>query len=508
MITGCKKIQATKYKIITDRGETIVSKNHQFVTYYDDRRHKNFRSNSWRKASELSIGDKIKFLGKPWETINSWQSGWIAGMYDGEGWISIEKKFQRSSLGLAQNKGKILNCIKDILTYFEICFREHNQNEKCESILTKSVYDSMRILGICRPFRLMEKSRYIWNNRKAFAANPKTYYAEIKEIIPLGRDNVIALETTTKTFISDGFLSHNSTLHFNECSELNYNSVQLALTRLAEKNQLKKKAYYDENPPRKNHWSYLQFIKKLNPIDNVPLLDSNDYLHLLMNPKDNIENIDENYLNLLNSLPEKEKARFRDGEFTDVDDGVAYYSFDREKHVGTVKRRPGTVMIGMDFNVDPMSAVVGQFVDGVFCIIDEVFLRNSDTFKMCDHLLKRNYIGVVYPDSTGRNRKTSGQSDHDILRLSGLTIESTRNPFVTDRVNNINRLFQQNRIKIDPRCVKLINDLEKVSWKNNSLDQKTDSLLTHISDALGYWCWAIEPIEGNSDNRVNISRIG
>ena len=85
--------------------------------------------------------------------------------------------------------------------------------------------------------------------------------------------------------------------------------------------------------------------------------------------------------------------------------------------------------------------------------------------------------------------------------------EDTKNPFVTDRVNNINRLFQENRIIINPRCKKLINDLERVAWRSNSLDQTTDKLLTHISDALGYWCWAIEPIEGNTVSRLNITRI-
>jgi phage terminase large subunit len=61
-------------------------------------------------------------------------------------------------------------------------------------------------------------------------------------------------------------------------------------------------------------------------------------------------------------------------------------------------------------------------------------------------------------------------------------------------VNNINRLLRDQRIIIHPRCKKLINDLEKVVWKNDELDQKTDKMLTHISDALGYLCWGIDPL--------------
>ena len=35
-------------------------------------------------------------------------------------------------------------------------------------------------------------------------------------------------------------------------------------------------------------------------------------------------------------------------------------------------------------NVDPMTAVVGQFYNNVFHIHDEFYLNNSDTYKMVD----------------------------------------------------------------------------------------------------------------------------
>ena len=110
---------------------------------------------------------------------------------------------------------------------------------------------------------------------------------------------------------------------------------------------------------------------------------------------------------------------------------------------------------------------------------------------MCDYLKRKGYIGNVIPDSTGKNRKTSGKSDHQILRENGFNVVPTRNPFVTDRVNNLNRLFTSDKIIIDPKCKKLIGDLEKVVWKNEKLDQNTDPLLTHVSDALGYGAYKL-----------------
>jgi PBSX family phage terminase large subunit len=289
-----------------------------------------------------------------------------------------------------------------------------------------------------------------------------------------------------------------STLYFNECSQIPYKSIQVALTRLAERNNLKKKAYYDQNPPGKKHWSYWLFQKYLDPVDNVPV-DTTKYASILMNPKDNLENIDPEYITeILDNLPESQRKRFKDGEFTDDSDGAAYYAFDREKHVKQIDKafQIGQRCIGMDFNVQPMTAVIGHYINKKFYVISEAFLENSDTFKMSTHLIKNGHRGAnIYPDSTGSNRKTSGISDHQILQNDGFKIQFTRNPLVVDRVNNLNRLLREERIIIDPSCKKLINDLEKVSWKDGALDQKTDKMVTHISDALGYWCWALDPLK-------------
>lgn len=286
-----------------------------------------------------------------------------------------------------------------------------------------------------------------------------------------------------------------STIYINEASQVDYSSIQILITRLAEKNDLKKRVWFDFNPPQKTHWSYYLFIKKLDPIDDVPLSDPDNYTSLKINPHDNIENIDSDYINMLNKMPDKDKQRFLLGEFLDTSDGQVYYAFNRDTHVSTVTKQPGTVWIGMDFNVDPMTAVIFQYIDNTFYIFDEVYLNNSDTYKMSFELKAKGHAGCrIIPDSTGANRKTSGRSDFQILKENGFIIEQTRNPFVGDRVNNVNRLLQAGRIVIDPKCRKLINDLEKVSWKNNELDQSgPNKHLTHISDCLGYGCWKLDP---------------
>jgi PBSX family phage terminase large subunit len=297
-----------------------------------------------------------------------------------------------------------------------------------------------------------------------------------------------------------------STLYFNEISELDFSSVQLAITRLAEKNDLSKRCFYDMNPNQKNSWAYYLFMKQLNPSDNEPINNPEEYGVFKINPTDNTENIDDNYIKLLESMPDNERQRFLDGDFQDSGEGSVYYSFDREKNVKTIDSsfKVGQILIGMDFNVNPMTAIVAHYINDKFYIVDEIFLENSDTYKMASELIKKGYKGSVYPDSTAGNRKTSGKSDHNILGEAGFKIMPTRNPFVTDRVNNTNRLLRDEKIIIDPKCKKLINDLEKVVWKGNDLNQSTDKSLTHISDALGYLTWAIAPIGFSPKKAIQI----
>jgi PBSX family phage terminase large subunit len=295
-----------------------------------------------------------------------------------------------------------------------------------------------------------------------------------------------------------------STIFFNEASELDYSPIQNVISRLAQKNILEKRVWYDFNPPSKAHWSYWLFIKKVNPADEELLTDPEMYAHFLMNPVDNIDNIDEEYLKILERMPKEDRERFLNGLFSDVNDGVVYYAFNRERHVAETQPEPGTMFIGRDFNVNPMTCVVFQYLDNKFYIHDEIFLKNSDTYRTDAKLIEKGYRGgVVIPDSTAHNRKTSGKSDVQIMKDNGFTIERTRNPFITDRINNVNRLFSEDRVIINPRCKYLINDLNKVAWKDNKPHPGADKMLTHISDALGYGFWKLEPI-GRFKNKVTV----
>jgi PBSX family phage terminase large subunit len=273
-----------------------------------------------------------------------------------------------------------------------------------------------------------------------------------------------------------------STIHFNEASQIPYPSVGVAMTRLAEKNSLKKKAYFDENPPSKRHWSYSVFIQQKDPND-WSALDAKAFDCMIMNPGDNLANIDENYItDILDNLPSNQKARFKDGKFDDADSPSIYHGFLRENNVKSVTLNPRhPIYIGMDFNVNPMTAVVCHVTSTDVLVAEEIYLKNSNTHEMAKYIVEKYGTGHrIIPDATGKALKTSaaGFSDHEILRQHGFKIESSINPFRMDRYNAMNKLLEDRRLWIDPRCVKLIKDLEQVIFKEgtNMPDTKDKTL--------------------------------
>lgn len=209
--------------------------------------------------------------------------------------------------------------------------------------------------------------------------------------------------------------------------------------------------------------------------------------------KDNIFLPEDYYESMLEDYGGEDAALARQelfGEFVNIQQGKVYYAFDRDLHVTPLKRFGGTLFIMMDFNVNPMTATIGQYINNTLHCLDEVYLRDSNTIHMSQELIKRGYKGDVIPDSTGKNRKTSGSSDFEILKDHGFNVIPTHNPYVKDRVNAVNKAFLSGRIKIDPKCKNLIEDLEKVVWCGSDLD-KRDPDRTHASDNLGYGTWKL-----------------
>jgi hypothetical protein len=196
------------------------------------------------------------------------------------------------------------------------------------------------------------------------------------------------------------------------------------------------------------------------------------------------------------------------GAYLSLSGSTVYSSFARAenlKDLGRDQRLP--LLWALDFNVDPMSSLVVQMVDGKVLVLDEIVVRNGTTMDASEEFLKRypdHWAGVhIYGDASGNQRQTTGATDYEMIREyfqahSGMTPQyrvPRANPSVRERINLTNAKLRSATgdvgLLVDPKCKELIKDLEQVTYKadSNTIDKDRDRMRTHLSDALGYLLW-------------------
>jgi phage terminase large subunit len=188
--------------------------------------------------------------------------------------------------------------------------------------------------------------------------------------------------------------------------------------------------------------------------------------------------------------------------------GIIYYAFSREESVKPYDDKPNELHIGMDFNVDPMSAVVCVRHGATLHAIDEIVMYGSNTDEMVDEIRQRYKQAAItiYPDPASAQRKTSAGSrtDLNILQNAGFRVKvRTRHPAIRDRINSVNsRLLssqQERRLFVTPNCKNVINSLERQTYKEGTSQPNKDDGFDHMNDALGYLIEYMFPIRKEHD---------
>lgn len=168
------------------------------------------REGSAGSATRLKVGDYIRHLVDPWELEESREAGYLAGLFDGEGWIRSPKA-SGFLVGLAQNPGLVMDRAKELLDKFGFEYAEEKPhpsvNSGCNRVIVRGLADCLRLLGQIRPERLHAKSRSLWEDK-----TPRGRYKHkrIVAIEELPEQELIDIETSTGTFIAEGLVSHNS----------------------------------------------------------------------------------------------------------------------------------------------------------------------------------------------------------------------------------------------------------------------------------------------------------
>ncbi len=185
--------------------------------------------------------------------------------------------------------------------------------------------------------------------------------------------------------------------------------------------------------------------------------------------------------------------------------GAVYYNFHPVESV--VDRQidwTKPLHIGMDFNVDPMSACVGQIDKDKIYFVDEVIIYSSNTDEMVDEI--RNRYGTkipifIYPDPASKQRKTSagGRTDLSILQNAGFKVKvKPKHPAVRDRINAVNSKLKdsngQRHIFVSKTCKTIVKGLQRQIYKENTNIPDKEDGFDHMNDAIGYMVDFLKPL--------------
>jgi hypothetical protein len=158
----------------------------------------------------------VRFL-KPWFVDESREAGYMAGVLDGEGCVSFKSGDNSGTaralhVGFAQKKNVLLRKACEYLTDHGFSFRNKpsSANKTVHNVTIKGGWqEQLRLLGSVRPLRLLDKweKRFAQHYRRTFESlsHPTVVHVEF-----LGKQDVVALETSSHTYFAEGFGAHNS----------------------------------------------------------------------------------------------------------------------------------------------------------------------------------------------------------------------------------------------------------------------------------------------------------
>ena len=195
-------------------------------------------------------------------------------------------------------------------------------------------------------------------------------------------------------------------------------------------------------------------------------------------------------------------------EYVDANDRPFLYSFDAHTHViSDFKPNPHLpILFSFDFNVDPMTCLVGQQTDiHTVTAFAEVDMPDGSTPEVCEYLAGQ-YAGWKYNvdvtgDATGRNRTalTRGNLNHyrvikDMLSLTDdqIRVPSTNLALSDSRVL-CNSVLKNAKFRLTEACKKTIKDAEMAMVDQEGDLIKNPTYPCHHLDTLRYMIHACYP---------------
>lgn len=219
-VQAVKTMKAERFRISFDDGrEVICTANHPWLSrkVRTDLKWRSLSGSGNEVTGRLKVGTQVRWVAKPWDAPTV-EDGWFGGMLDGEG--SMAKGNSSAGVNVSQRHGPVWDRLVKYATDrgYSFCI-ESDQAERpskhgrvpVPKLAFGRMDEMFRLLGQTRPTRFID--RRFWEDRELPGKrNGDVGWATITSIEPLGVGDVVDMQTSTGTYIAEGFVSHNTTL--------------------------------------------------------------------------------------------------------------------------------------------------------------------------------------------------------------------------------------------------------------------------------------------------------
>jgi hypothetical protein len=264
----------------------------------------------------------------------------------------------------------------------------------------------------------------------------------------------------------------------------------LARMRVGQVNQLAL-----ASTPEGFRYCYRTFVEQDGPDKRLIRVKTRDNPHL---PEGFIESLQRNYpAQLINA--------YLEGHFVNMASCAIYPEFDRSLNYTDAQPTPlDTIYIGIDINVG--NCVTQHLVrrgDEFHFFAEAVYRDTQQIAQGLKELYPEHFRAgqlVLIPDAASKQRSTAAaqESDLGILKKAGHTVSPQQsNPLVQDRVNAVNMLIEQRKVRVGNGCKHLIRTFEQHAYDDKGKPEKGGvgmDDLSHAGDAAGYALYRLAAI--------------
>ena len=208
IVEAAPVIRRPCYELSFDDGTVVrCSAEHKWLTHHGG-------GTRWLSTDALVIRKgQASNVVKPldvWSAETSHDGGYLAAALDGEGHLRQRDLVAAGAMGVAatqvgftQRNGAMLDHVAAMLREREYAFSIKKRPDGCNTLVVQRRRDALRLLGSVRPLRLLPK----FDPRNLGQMSVKS--VKLVEKRAIGEQDVVALRTSTGTYLANGLAAHN-----------------------------------------------------------------------------------------------------------------------------------------------------------------------------------------------------------------------------------------------------------------------------------------------------------